>query len=84
MIFMKNLIWILVFVLIAAHQDSWNWNDNTLVFGFMPMGLFYQAGISLAAGVVWFLASVFAWPPELTAAEIETADAEIASKGGSR
>ena len=59
---MKYAIWILVLLLIILHQDVWYWNDGTLVFGFMPIGLFYHACISVAAGVVWFLACQFAWP----------------------
>ena len=31
----------------------------------MPLGLFYHAGISLAAGVVWWLAVKFFWPVEI-------------------
>lgn len=62
---MKYLIWILVIVLLIAHQDNWNWNDDRMVLGFMPVGLAYHVGISLAAGIVWFLACVFAWPKSL-------------------
>ncbi len=31
----------------------------------MPLGLFYHAGISLAAGIVWWLAVKFFWPVEI-------------------
>ena len=37
---MKILIWLLVAALLIAHQDYWNWTDRSLVFGFMPIGLF--------------------------------------------
>jgi hypothetical protein len=77
---MQKLIWLLVAVLIIVHQDFWYWEDSTLVFGFMPIGLFYHACISLAAGMVWLLACVFAWPQEL--AEVDAADAKVAGKGG--
>ena len=40
------LIWGLVVLLIILHQDNWLWNDTTLVFGFMPIGLVYHARIS--------------------------------------
>ncbi len=62
---MKYVIWLLVIVLIILHQDNWNWDDDTLVFGFMPITLLYHAGISVAAGVTWFLAIQFAWPTDL-------------------
>ena len=61
---MRYVIWFLVLVLAIIHQDFWNWNDRTLVLGFMPIGLFYHACISVGAGVVWFLACQFAWPED--------------------
>ena len=61
---MKYVVWLLVLILLIIHQDFWNWNNGTLVFGFMPIGLFYQVCISAAAGVVWFLACQFAWPTD--------------------
>lgn len=62
---MKYLIWGLVALLIVLHQDNWFWEDDTLVFGFMPVGLFYHACISLAAGFTWWLATKYAWPEHL-------------------
>ena len=62
---MKNIVWLLVILLVIIHQDFWNWESETLVFGFMPIGLFYHACISVAAGTVWFLACQFAWPEDL-------------------
>ncbi len=62
---MKYVIWGLVVLLIILHQDNWLWENDRLVFGFMPIGLFYHASISLAASVTWFLATKFAWPTEL-------------------
>ena len=70
----------LVIVLLIAHQDSWNWNDDRLVFGFMPVGMFYHVIISLAAGLVWFLVCVFAWPKELEQEDL--GDPASAEKGG--
>ena len=62
---MKYILWLMVIVLIIAHQDNWNWDDQTLVFGFIPIGLAYHAGISIVASIVWFLATLFAWPKAL-------------------
>ena len=59
------LIWGLVVLLIILHQDNWLWDDSTLVFGFMPIGLVYHAGISIGASITWFLATRLAWPDEL-------------------
>jgi hypothetical protein len=34
----------------GLHQDSWNWKDKTLVFGFLPIGLAYHAGFTILCG----------------------------------
>lgn len=62
---MKLLIWILVAVLLIAHQDFWYWDDESVVFGFIPIGLFYHACLSLVAGAFWFIVCTFAWPEGL-------------------
>jgi len=62
---MKYVVWSLVVALIVLHQDFWNWDNANLVFGFVPVTLFYQVCISLGAGFTWFLAVQFAWPEEL-------------------
>lgn len=54
----------LVLVLIVLHQDYWNWSNARLVGGFLPMGLFYHLLISIAAAVVWYLATAHCWPIE--------------------
>ena len=69
---MKPLLWLMVVVLLVLHQDNWFWTDDTLVFGFMPIGLFYHACMSIAAGVMWYLATRFCWPHELDEADSPT------------
>ena len=64
---MRKLVIVLIIALLILHQDNWFWNDGTLVFGFMPIGLFYHALLSLAAGITWLLAATFCWPPALDA-----------------
>lgn len=59
---MRWLVWALVVLLVVLHHDVWNWNNKTLVFGFMPITLLYHACISIAASVTWYLATVYAWP----------------------
>ena len=70
------MVWGLVLLLLIIHQDNWFWADNTLVFGFLPIGLLYHAGISIAAATTWYLATLFAWPEE----EVEQVKAEIEQK----
>ncbi len=64
---MKKLAWGFVLILALVHYDFWNWSDRSLVFGFMPIGLAYQALISLLAGLAWFLVVRFAWPDRIEA-----------------
>ena len=59
------IIAVLVLAMLILHQDNWFWTDGTLVFGFIPVGLFYHACLSVAASVVWYLATKIAWPVEL-------------------
>ncbi|MEM6329691.1 MAG: hypothetical protein AAF790_05520 [Planctomycetota bacterium] len=70
---MQKLVWALVVLLVIVHQDFWFWDvgtaeDGWLVFGFMPVGLFFHACISVAASVTWFLATKHCWPAELESA----------------
>jgi hypothetical protein len=59
---MKYVVWALVLLLLILHQDNWLWDDTTLILGWAPITLVYQAAISAAAAVVWYLATVFCWP----------------------
>ena len=63
----RKIVWGLVLVLAILHYDFWLWGDRTLVFGFMPVGLFYQALISVGAAIAWLLVVRFAWPSTLEA-----------------
>jgi len=63
---MRSLLLTLsVLLLYVLHQDLWFWRDARLVFGFLPIGLFYHALYCVAcAGLMWALVK-FAWPREL-------------------
>ena len=60
-----KIIIALVILLILLHQDVWFWNNKTVLFGFMPITLFWHACISLGASATWYLATKIAWPQEL-------------------
>ncbi len=75
---MKYVVWGLIVALLVLHQDNWFWDSTTLVWGFMPVALLYHAGISLAAGVTWYLATRYCWPEGL-----EAGPAEHHGEGGS-
>ena len=70
---------VLIALLVVLHQDFWFWrNARPLVFGFMPIGLFYHAAFTVAcAGLMWLLVK-FAWPARLEA------EAERESRGEPR
>ncbi len=57
-----KFIWLLAVVLFVLHQDYWWWSDQSIVFGFLPIGLAYHAIYSLLAAVLWALAVKFVWP----------------------
>lgn len=62
----RILLVILVVALYALHQDFWYWRTaRPLVFGFIPIGLFYHACFSVAASLLMWLLVKFAWPAHL-------------------
>lgn len=65
MSFAGRMAWAFVALLAVLHYDFWNWSDRTLVFGFMPIGLFFQALISIGAAAAWALVVKFAWPAHI-------------------
>ena len=62
----KLLLFLLVALVYAAHQDLWNWrNSDPMIFGFLPVGLAYHAAYSIAAAVTMAILVRFAWPKRL-------------------
>jgi hypothetical protein len=64
---MRRILLVLVVVaLYILHQDIWFWRTaHPLVFGFVPIGLFYHAAFSVAAALVMWLLVKYAWPAHL-------------------
>ena len=63
---MKHAIIVAVFIALAVlHQDTWNWDNGNLLFGFIPVGLGYHALYSIVAAIFWALVIKFAWPTRL-------------------
>ena len=62
-----------VVLLYVLHQDLWFWREaRPLVFGFLPIGLFYHAAFTVATtGALWLLVKL-AWPSHLEAATMTT------------
>jgi len=69
----KILLVVAVAVLYVLHQDIWFWRSPYLVFGFIPIGLFYHGCFSVAAALLMWLLVTYAWPSHLEG-EVEEAD----------
>lgn len=55
-----------VAALYALHQDFWFWRAaRPFVFGFIPIGLFYQMCFSVAASLLMWMLVKYAWPSHL-------------------
>ena len=56
----------MVTVFFVLHQDFWFWNSaRPLVFGFLPIGLFYHVVYMLASSLVLYVLVEFFWPAQL-------------------
>jgi hypothetical protein len=52
--------------LYLLHQDFWFWGDaRPLVFGFLPVGIFYHAAFTVATSAVLWVAIQLIWPSHL-------------------
>ena len=52
--------------LYALHQDVWFWREaRPLVFGFLPIGLFYHAAYTLATSLLLWVLVRTHWPAHL-------------------
>lgn len=57
----------LVFLAVVfLRHDGWNWKSpHPLLLGVLPVGLWWQAIVSILASVMMWLCVTFAWPEEL-------------------
>ena len=79
----RKLVWAAVVALFVLHHDFWLWDSKTLVWGFLPMGLFYHSVFSLASAGVWAMANRHAWPTEIEAWADEFENSEKPQARGS-
>ena len=63
----RRLLWaVVILVLYALHQDLWLWRTaEPLVFGFLPIGLAYHGAYCLAAALLMWALTTYAWPSRL-------------------
>jgi hypothetical protein len=63
---LPTLLFLLVYY--ALHQDFWNWTTaRPLLFGFLPIGLFYHALYAAGSAAVMAFLVRRAWPEGLEA-----------------
>lgn len=62
----RLLLALAVLALYLLHQDFWFWRTaRPLVFGVLPIGLFYHACFSVASSLLLWLLVKAAWPSHL-------------------
>ena len=57
---------LIVTALYVLHQDVWFWREaRPLVFGFLPIGLFYHAAFTVGTSLALWVLVRLAWPSHL-------------------
>lgn len=80
---MKKLIYGLIVLLAILHQDFWWWDrSDPLVFGFIPIGLAWHAGVSITAAILWAAAVKYCWPIQEEEDESDEIDTNHSTSGG--
>jgi hypothetical protein len=60
------LLIIAIAALYALHQDVWFWRSaQPLLFGFLPVGLWYHAAYCIVASILMWVLTRVAWPRHL-------------------
>ena len=63
---MRLLAISIVVVLYLLHQDFWLWTTaRPLIFGFLPVGLFYHVAYMLASAILLGMLVKYFWPSHL-------------------
>jgi hypothetical protein len=62
----RVLLAAMLVLLYLLHQDFWFWREaRPLIFGFLPVSLFYHACFTLAVSAVMAVLVRYAWPAHL-------------------
>jgi len=72
----RTVLYLSLFILFLIHQDSWFWDDPTMLLGFVPVGLAYHAVYCVVSSIVWYLVVTRNWPHEAEAFAEGRADEE--------
>ena len=63
----RAAVWCVLLVLVALHHDFWFWDDPSLVGDWVPIGLVWHLGLSIAAVLFWAFVVKTVWPRNLEA-----------------
>ena len=69
----RGLLYAALVLLLALHNDFWQWDDPTRVLG-LPIGFVYHIGYCVAAALLMLLFVIFAWPSHLEVKDDEEDD----------
>ena len=62
----RSLLAVAIIALYLLHQDFWFWRAATpIVFGFLPIGLFYHLCYTLVISILMWALVKYAWPSHL-------------------
>jgi len=62
----RPLLVIAIIALYLLHQDFWLWRAAApIVFGFLPVGLFYHVCYTLVISALMWVLVKYAWPSRL-------------------
>jgi len=62
----RSLLVVAIIALYLLHQDVWFWRAATpIVFGFLPIGLFYHVCYTLVISALMWALAKYAWPSHL-------------------
>ena len=66
---MRTAAVIVVLLFYALHQDFWLWREaRPLLFGFLPVGIWYHVLYSVASSLLLWTLMHFFWPSHLETA----------------
>lgn len=66
------LLTVVVVVVLVLRHDYWNWRTaRPLLFGFLPVGLWWQGLVSILACLMMWLMVRFAWPGHIEEEALE-------------
>jgi hypothetical protein len=60
------LLTVIFLIVLFLRHDYWQWDEpGYLLFGFLPLGLWWQAGVCILASIMMALMVYLAWPAHL-------------------